>query len=202
MIEALFNKINSFVIFKIIFFGVILSNNNIESINHSISPTYQPICKNVCLDIGLVSNDNSNSYIGLQWMVSHNMMIGGQTHINLNSNNYSDIVSHNIIGGKLILKQTESSKLIFSISANKLRYTDTGNYSWLQNSFIFLKKVKKYSAQFILDQIQIDNSNSNRINFVGGYNILNNIFLYIGTSYILDSDDESLSPFFSLGFNL
>ena len=64
------------------------------------------------------------------------------------------------------------------------------------------KKVKKYSAQFILDQIQINNTNSNRVNFVGGYNILNNIFLYVGTSYTLGSEDESLSPFFSLGFNL
>ena len=200
MIEALFNKINSSVLLKISILSIILSNSDIENISDRIISEYQPICKNVCIDLN--SNQNKNSYIGLNWMVSHNMILSGKTAINLNSNNYLDIISHNIVGGKLILKQTENSKLIFSMSANKLRYTDNGNYTWIQNSFIFLKKIKKYSAQLVLDQIRINNSNIRKINFIGSYNILKDIFLYIGASQALNSEDESLTSFLSLGFNL
>ena len=202
MIEALSNKINSLILFKIFIFGIILSNNSLENINHKINPVYQPICKNVCIDIALNSNQSSYSYIGMQWMVSHNMILDFKTSINFKTDNYSDITSHNIIGGKLILKQTKDSKLIFSVSANKLRYSDSGNHTWLQNSFILLKNFNKYSAQFVLDQIQIDNANSTRVNFVGSYNIFKNIFLYLGLAQSLDSEEDSLTSFFSLGFNL
>ncbi len=200
MIEALFNKINSLVLLKISILSIILSNSDIENISDRIISEYQPICKNVCIDLN--SNQNKKSYIGLNWMISHNMILSGKTTVNLNSNNYLDIISHNIVGGKLILRQAENSKLIFSMSANKLRYTDNGNYTWIQNSFIFLKKIKKYSAQLVLDQIRINNSNIRKINFIGSYNILKDIFLYIGVSQAINSEDKSLTSFLSLGFNL
>ena len=202
MIEALSNKIKCLILFKILTFGILLSNGSLENINHKINPSFQPILKNIGFDISVNSNQNSNSYIGMQWMVSHNMALDFRTSINLQFETYSDIISHNIIGGKLILRQSKDSKLILSVSANKLRYTDSGNYTWLQNSFILFKKLNKYSAQVVLDQIQFDNNNSTRLNFVGSYNIFKNIFLYIGLAQSLDSNQDPLTSFCSIGFDL
>ena len=68
-------------------------------IQDKIFPGYQPICKNICVDFGF-KIDQNNPYLGLQWLISHNMIIDGKTSVNLNSNDDTDIVTHNIIGAK------------------------------------------------------------------------------------------------------
>ena len=83
-------------------------------IQDKIFPGYQPICKNICVDFGF-KIDQNNPYLGLQWLISHNMIIDGKTSVNLNFNDDTDIVTHNIIGAKLILKQTQNILLLHTI---------------------------------------------------------------------------------------
>ena len=201
MIEALFNNIKYFILFNAIAFSICLSNGNLENISDKITPSYQSIFKNIGLDFRLNSNDLNDSYLGMQWMVSHNMSLDFKTAVNFEYERYSDITSHNIIGANLILNQNKDYKFILSILANKLRYTDSGHYTWIQNSLIFLRKYSKYSYQFVFDQIQINNSSSVRFNFITGYNIFENIFLYFGIYQSFDSK-KSLNSFYSIGFNL
>ena len=137
MIEDLFNKIKFLILFKVFACSIILSNGNLENISHKINPSYNQIFKNIGFDLFLNSNHTENLYLGLQWMVSHNMSIDFKSSIKYKLNEFSDIDSHNIFGGKLILNQKKNNKVILSFSANKLRYTDSGNYTWLQNSLIF-----------------------------------------------------------------
>ena len=200
MIEALFKKRNYLILFKIFIFGILLSNNDIDFINDRIITVYQPICKNTCFDINL--NSHGNNYIGFQWLASHNLILDGKTSIN--SSSYSDVSYHNAVGFKLILKQMQNSKYSFSMSANKLRHTDNGNYTWLQSSFIYIKKVGKHSFQIVLDQIQIDSTSRTHINYIYGHSIFKNTFLYFGVSQPLNhqSDSSKLYSFLSLGFNI
>ena len=201
MIEDLFNKSKYLILFKIFIFNIVFANNDLNMIQDKIFPGYQPICKNICVDFGL-KIDQNNPYLGLQWLISHNMIIDGKTSINLNSNDDTDIFTHNIIGAKLILKQTQNSKYIFSLSGNKLRNTNSGHYTWMQSSVMYIRKIKKYSIQFIIDQIRIETNNSSRVNLVVSRNIYRDIFLYLGLSQSIESGAESLDSFLSLGFNL
>ena len=201
MIEDLFNKSKYLILFKIFIFNIIFANNDLNMIQDKIFPGYHPICKNICVDLGF-KIDQNNPYLGLQWLISHNMIIDGKTSVNLNSNDDTDIVAHNIIGAKLILKQTQNSKYIFSLSGNKLRNTNSGHYTWMQSSLMYIIKIKKASLQFVVDQVQINNSNSSKINLVASRNIYKDIFLYLGLSRPIDSESDSLDAFLSLGFNL
>ena len=201
MIEDLFNKIKFLILFKVFACSIILSNGNLENISHKINPSYNLIFKNIGFDLFLNSNNTENLYFGLQWMVSHNMSIDFKSSIRYKLNEFSDIDSHNIFGGKLILNQKKNNKVILSFSANKLRYTDSGNYTWLQNSLIFLRSIHKYSLQLALEHMQINGDNITRPNIVGSYNIFENIFLYLGLYQSFDSK-KNTNSFLSLGVNL
>ena len=201
MIEDLFNKIKFLILFKVFACSIILSNGNLENISHKINPSYNQIFKNIGFDLFLNSNHTDNLYLGLQWMVSHNMSIDFKSSIKYKLKEFSDIDSHNIFGGKLILNQKKNNKVILSFSANKLRYTDSGNYTWLQNSIIFLRSIHKYSLQLALEHMQINGDNITRPNIVGSYNIFENIFLYLGLYQSFDSK-KNTNSFLSLGVNL
>ena len=201
MIEDLFNKIKFLILFKVFACSIILSNGNLENISHKINPSYNQIFKNIGFDLFLNSNNTENLYLGLQWMVSHNMSIDFKSSIKYKLKEFSDIDSHNIFGGKLILNQKKNNKVILSFSANKLRYTDSGNYTWLQNSLIFLRSIHKYSLQLALEHMQINGDNITRSNIVGSYNIFENIFLYLGLYQSFDSK-KNTNSFLSLGVNL
>ena len=201
MIEDLFNKIKFLILFKVFACSIILSNGNLENISHKINPSYNQIFKNIGFDLFLNSNHTDNLYLGLQWMVSHNMSIDFKSSIKYKLKEFSDIDSHNIFGGKLILNQKKNNKVILSFSANKLRYTDSGNYTWLQNSLIFLRSIHKYSLQLALEHMQINGDNITRPNIVGSYNIFENIFLYLGLYQSFDSK-KNTNSFLSLGVNL
>lgn len=201
MIEDLFNKIKFLILFKVFACSIILSNGNLENISHKINPSYNQIFKNIGFDLFLNSNHTENLYLGLQWMVSHNMSIDFKSSIKYKLKEFSDIDSHNIFGGKLILNQKKNNKVILSFSANKLRYTDSGNYTWLQNSLIFLRSIHKYSLQLALEHMQINGDSIIRPNIVGSYNIFENIFLYLGLYQSFDSK-KNTNSFLSLGVNL
>ena len=201
MIEALFNKIKFLILFKVFAFSIILSNGNLENISHKINPSYNQIFKNIGFDLCLNSNHNENLYLGFQWMVSHNMSIDFKSSIKYKLKEFSDIDSHNIFGGKLFLNQKKNNKVILSFSANKLRYTDSGNYTWLQNSLIFLRTLNKYSLQLAIQHIQLGGDNSIRPNIVASYNIFENIFLYLGLYQSFDSK-KNTNSFLSIGVNL
>lgn len=201
MIEDLFNKIKFLILFKVFACSIVLSNGNLENISHKINPSYNQIFKNIGFDLFLNSNHTENLYLGLQWMVSHNMSIDFKSSIKYKLKEFSDIDSHNIFGGKLILNQKKNNKVILSFSANKLRYTDSGNYTWLQNSLIFLRSIHKYSLQLALEHMQINGDSIIRPNIVGSYNIFENIFLYLGLYQSFDSK-KNTNSFLSLGVNL
>ena len=201
MIEDLFNKIKFLILFKVFACSIILSSGNLENISHKINPSYNQIFKNIGFDLFLNSNHTDNLYLGLQWMVSHNMSIDFKSSIKYKLKEFSDIDSHNIFGGKLILNQKKNNKVILSFSANKLRYTNSGNYTWLQNSLIFLRSIHKYSLQLALEHMQINGDNITRPNIVGSYNIFENIFLYLGLYQSFDSK-KNTNSFLSLGVNL
>jgi len=200
VIEASFNKAYYIIFIKIFILSLILSNEEIDIIEKNYLPIYSPICKNICFETALITEQN-NPYIGLNWIVSHNMMIIGKTSL-INKNSNDDIILHNIIGGNLSLKETEDSKYIFSIAANKLRHTENGNYTWIQSSLIYIRKVRKYSFQLIIDQIHKDNYDNSKINFICGRNIFNNVFLYLGINKSLSSNVKPLNYFLSLSFNI
>ena len=201
MIEDLFNKIKFLILFKVFACSIILSNGNLENISHKINPSYNQIFKNIGFDLFLNSNNTENLYLGLQWMVSHNMSIDFKSSIKYKLKEFSDIDSHNIFGGKLILNQKKNNKVILSFSANKLRYTNSGNYTWLQNSLIFLRSIHKYSLQLALEHMQINGDSIIRPNIVCSYNIFENIFLYLGLYQSFDSK-KNTNSFLSLGVNL
>ena len=81
MIEDLFNKIKFLIFFKVFACSIILSNGNLENISHKINPSYNQIFKNIGFDLFLNSNNTENLYLGLQWMVSHNMSIDFKSSI-------------------------------------------------------------------------------------------------------------------------
>ena len=201
MIEDLFNKIKFLILFKVFACSIILSNGNLENISHKINPSYNQIFKNIGFDLYLNSNHTENLYLGLQWMVSHNMSIDFKSSIKYKLKEFSDIDSHNIFGGKLFLNKKKNNKVILSFSANKLRYTDSGNYTWLQNSLIFLRTLNKYSLQLAIQHIQLGGDNSIRPNIVASYNIFENIFLYLGLYQSFDFK-KNTNSFLSIGVNL
>ena len=92
MIEALFKKYYLFIIFSVnIFFCI----DEDDLANNDYISNYHPICTQTCVDFYL---KEKTPYIGLHWMVSHNLLISNK--MSLVNHNDNDIYFHNRISIK------------------------------------------------------------------------------------------------------
>ena len=108
MIEDSFKKGYTYLSILIIIFNLIFSYQEENIARQNINYNYHPICKNICFDVNLSYNEKLNPFIGLYWLVSHNLLINWKTALN----NYddSDIKSHNVLGLGINLKKADTPK--------------------------------------------------------------------------------------------
>ena len=142
--------------------------------NKDYIANYHPICARTCVDFYL---KEKTPYIGLHWMVSHNLLISAKTALMNDVNN--DIYSHNRYGFDLDLISKDNYDLILSFDINKSLYNDDSNYSWYQTSLIYLKRLDKGNLQIILDSNYDEDWSENRLNLIYRLNISKDIFFNI-----------------------
>ena len=192
MLEALFKRYCFFVIFSI---NIIFCIDEHDLANKDYIANYHPICSRTCVDFYL---KEKTPYIGLHWMVSHNLLISNKMSLINHSNN--DMYFHNLSGFDLNITNKENYKLIFSFDLNKSYYYENQNYGWHQVSLIYLTKIKKSNFQIILDSIYDNDWDYKKINYIYGINLYHSVFFNIGLIQTLS--DNNFEGFLTLNFNI
>ena len=200
MIEDLFKKGYTCFTSLIIIFNLIFSYQEESIARQNINYNYHPICKNICFDLNLSCNEKLKPFVGLYWLVSHNLLINWKTSLNNYNNN--DIKSYNVLGIDIDLKRPNNLTYILSFNINKLRHTSYGNYTWYQNSINFSKKKNLSIYQIILDRIYDDSWDILKVDMIYGREVYKKIFLYIGISKEINHYDNILYSFLTLNFNI
>ena len=193
MIEALFKKYKIFII--ILSFNIIFCINEKDLANNFYISSYHPICAQTCIDFFL---KEKTPYMGLHWMVSHNLFLSNRT--SLYNDNESDLYIHNLSGLDLNIFNKNNHKLFLSFDLNKSFYYDSQNHGWHQMALIYLIKVRKSNFQIILDSIYDDDWSDKLVNCIYGVNIFHSVFLNIGLNQNLDNNN--INYFLTLNFNI
>tara|TARA_Y100001970_G_C13791934_1_gene630703 strand:- start:46 stop:579 length:534 start_codon:yes stop_codon:yes gene_type:complete len=158
--------------------------------------SFQPTCKEFCLDFYF----EDKPYIGIYWMVSHNLFISSKSSL---MNTFNDnIYVHSLYGFDIDFINKEKYKVILSFDLNKSLYHEAKNYGWYQTSLIYSKGFNNSNLQIILDSIYDQNWNIQKLNLIYGLNIYENIFLSIGVIGDISNNDKNLDHFLTLNFNI
>ena len=192
MIEALFKNYNIFIFFL---FNIFFCINEKDLASNSYVSSYHPICSDTCFDFYLKEN---SPYLGLYWMVSHNLLISSK--ISLYNDKDNDIYMHNLSGFDLNIFSKNNHELLLSFDLNRSLYYENQDYGWNQISLIYLAKIKKSNFQIILDSVYDKDWTYKVINYTYGINIFHSVFLNIGLMQNLSNNN--LDGFLTINFNI
>ena len=192
MIEALFKRYKFLIIFS---FNILFCINEKDlSIDNYVS-NYRPICSQTCIDIYL---KEKNQYIGLNWMVSHNLLISNK--ISLYSHKNNDRYIHSLSGLDLNVFDKSNYDFFLSFDLNKISYYESQSYRWYQMSLIYSAKFKKSNLQIVIDSIYDNEWDYKVINYIYGINVYDNVFLNIGL--IQNLSNNNFDGLLTLNFNI
>jgi hypothetical protein len=181
VIEALFKKYKIFVICS---FNILFCIEEKDLAIDNYVSNYQPICSQGCIDIYL---KEKKPYIGLHWMVSHNLLISNK--ISLYNEKDNDEYYHSLSGLDLKIFDKNNYDLYISFDLNKISYYESQSYRWHQMSLIYLAKFKKSNFQIVIDSIYDNDWDYKAINYIYGINIYDNVFLNMGLIQNLSNND-------------
>ena len=195
MIEDLFKyKYNFF--FALAFLSNIFCIDEIDLAENDYVSSISPTCKEICMEFYF----KEKPYIGIYWMISHNLSVSAKTSL-MNDIN-EDIYTHNLYGFDLNIISKNNYQFIFSFDSNKSFYHADDNYSWHQAALIYLRKMSKSRLQVVFESIYDNNWNSKNINLIYGVNIYRNMFFNIGVGKNLSNPNKDLDGFLTLNFSI
>ena len=156
---------------------------------------YRPMCSQTCIDVYL---EEKNPYMGLHWMVSHNLLISNK--ISLYNDKDNDKYIHSLSGLDLNIFDKNNYDFFLSFDLNKISYYESQSYRWYQMSLIYLAKFKKSNFQIVIDSIYDNDWDYKAINYIYGINIYDNVFLNIGL--IQNLSNNNFDGLLTLNFNI
>ena len=192
MIEALFKR---YRFLAILFFNIVICINKKDLAIDNYVSNYRPICYQKCVDIYL---KEKKPYIGLNWMISHNLLLSNK--ISLYSHKDNDRYIHSLSGFDLNVIDKNNYDFFLSFDFNKISYYEQQNYRWRQISLIYLVKFKESNFQIVVDSIHDSDWSYNMINYIYGINLYHNVFLNIGL--IQNLSNNNFEGFLTLNFNI
>ena len=192
MIEALFKRYRFLVI---LLFNIILCINEKDLAADNYISSYRPMCSQACVGIYL---KEKTPYIGLSWMISHNLLFSNK--ISLYNHKDNDKYIHSLSGFDLNMIDENNYNFLLSFDLNKISYYEHQHYRWRQVSLIYLVKFKRSNFQIVIDSIYDNDWSYEAINYIYGINLYHDVFLNIGLIQNLSNDN--LQGLLTLNFNI
>lgn len=107
--------------------------------NLDFMPEINSNCNEFCVEF----SNKKNSYLGLNYRVSHNLSLSLKSSLENEFNQYRYI--HRQYGFNYLFLESKNNNVIISFKSNKSLYHESQSFSWTQFDGIFIKNFNKFN---------------------------------------------------------